>query len=74
MLQLNSFFHPDLHTVNPACGEGFFTVWHTFAKIIKFSDLNRSVVASALGRARAMELSMARRRDGKRSYDAPIVV
>ena len=53
--------------INPACGGGFFTVWHTFAKIINFSDLNRLPVARALGRARAAELSMARGGDGNRT-------
>jgi hypothetical protein len=56
---------------NPACGPTFFTVWYIYAKIDKFCDLNRTAVARALGRARAMAISMARGGDGKRTYNAP---
>ena len=41
------------------------------AKIVKFCDLNRTAVARALGRARAMAISMARGGDGKHTQDAP---
>jgi hypothetical protein len=53
--------------LNPASGGIFFSVWSTIAKTINFSDLNRSAVARALGRARAMAISMARGWDGKRT-------
>ena len=53
--------------LNPACGGAFFTIWLTIAKVKVFNDLNRSDVARALRGARAMELSMARGGDGKRT-------
>ena len=56
--------------LNPPTGGTFFTVGWDFAKLINFSDLNRSAVARALGRARAVELSMARGGGGNRTYDA----
>ena len=52
---------------NPATGGTFFTVGWDFAKLIYFSDLNRSAVARALGRARALELSIARGVGGNRT-------
>ena len=57
--------------LNPACGGTFFTVRYIIAKIVKFCDLNRTAVARALGRARAMAISMARGGDGKHTQDAP---
>ncbi len=57
--------------LNPACGGTFFTVRCIIAKIVKFCDLNRAAVARALGRARAMAISMARGGDGKHTQDAP---
>ena len=52
---------------NPAIGGTFFTVGRDFAKLLNFSDLNRSAVARALGRALAVELSMARGGGGNRT-------
>ncbi len=45
-------------------------MWLINAKIVNFSDLNRAAVARALGRARAMAISMARRGGGNRTSDA----
>ena len=53
--------------LNPACAGTFFTVWRIFRTVDIFSDLNRYAVARALGRARAVELSMARGGGGNRT-------
>jgi hypothetical protein len=52
---------------NPACAGTFFSVWSIFRTVEVFFKKYRNAVARALGRARAMELSMARGGDGNRT-------